>query len=99
MNEVSDQQTHPLESNITLTQAAVTLLHKKYEYDFSFFMVKHINNIIYQKNNELSRNYTDLLDYIEDVEYLKKYYRERNKNGKEEIKDRMTLLKSNYRSR
>jgi hypothetical protein len=99
MSEVSYMKTHPLESNITLTQAAFTSLHKKYEYDFNFFMVKSINNIIYHKGNQLSRNYTDLLDYIEDVEYFKKYYHEKNKNGKEEIRDRMTLLKSNYRSR
>jgi len=62
-------------------------------------VVKDINNIIYHKNSEQSRNYTDLLDYVEEVEYLKKYYNERKNNGKEEIKDRMKLLKSNYRSR
>ena len=62
-------------------------------------MVKGINNIIYEKRTELSRDYLDMLDYIEDVEYFKKYYREKNKNGKEELKDRMTLLKSNYLSR
>ena len=99
MQEDRGSPNHPLESNITLTQAAVTLLHNKYQYDFDFFMVKGINNIIYSKGNELSRNYIDLVDYIEDVEYFKKYYRRKNKSGKEELKDRMSLLKSNYRSR
>jgi len=99
MNQDRENQHHPLKGSVFLTQAAATLLQNKYEYEFSFFVVKGINNIIYHKNSEQSRNYTDLLDYVEEVEYLKKYYNERKNNGKEEIKDRMKLLKSNYRFR
>ena len=35
-----------------------------------------------------------MLDYIEDTEYLKKYYRLKSSNGKNEVKDRMNLLRS-----
>ena len=83
MIENYQDEEHPLASNITLTQAVATSLRKKYQYEFSFFTVKGVNNIVHGKNNQMSRNYTDLQDYVEEIEYLKKYYRNKNKGGKE----------------
>ena len=58
-------------------------LNQKYENQFYFFEAKGISSIIYSDNsNTKSRNYKDVLDFIDDTEYCKKYYRSKNKSGK-----------------
>ena len=51
MIENYQDEEHPLASNITLTQAVATSLRKKYQYEFSFFTVKGVNNIVHGKNS------------------------------------------------
>ena len=63
-----------VESNITLTQSVVKHLRDKYVDSFDFFQDKDINEIIFQKKSTTQRQYIDLLDYMEDTDYLKRYY-------------------------
>lgn len=84
----------PLASNLTLIKLVKGIISRKYDTTFNFYSAKHINNIVYNKQTDTNLNFKDILTLIEDTEYLKRYYCTVNKQKKEEIKDRMKLLKS-----
>lgn len=73
----------PSSSIFSLTQSADQLLFRKYDSKFSFFLLKGINQIIFdQKSKLIVRDFKATMDYCEDTEYLKRYYRFRSSQGK-----------------
>lgn len=69
----------PENSIFSLTQSAGKRLIGKYSTQFSFYLGKGINQIVFNDSSKPSiLNFKDVMTFSEDTEYLKRYYRVKN---------------------
>lgn len=88
---------NPVISNFILTQSAREHICRKYDCGFNFYQAKSINQVVYnRRREEVTLAAKDIAVFVEDTEYLKRYYSSKNAVDKDEIKDRLLLLSSNY---
>lgn len=93
----SRKKVNPVTSNFILTQSAREHICRKYDCGFNFYQAKSINQVVYnRRREEVTLAAKDIAVFVEDTEYLKRYYSSKNALGKDEIKDRLLLLSSNY---
>lgn len=84
-------------SNFNLTQSAAEHLFDKYSQKCCFFKAKDINRLIFgEKCEKRVIDFKDVLVVAQEIEYLKRYYQAKNSQGKNELKERMRLLKSTF---
>lgn len=87
---------NPVACNFILTQSARKHICRKYDCRFNFYQAKSINQIVFnRRSEEVTLAAKDIAVFVEQTEYLKRYYSSKNTAGRDEIKDRLLLLSSN----